>query len=118
MSDSSELIRLMIEMRSKLAAKEGQRYYIVMGNTASKCLRRFSWPHKWRGPGRSMRHLKPVEKFINTLQQAINTPEVYANIDKQLDEWIAAGYPPWHTEANTTPELHNCRYVARISNLA
>lgn len=64
-----------------------------------------------------MRHLRPVRAWLRSVEASINTPEVYAEIDKQVAEWIAQGRPPWMTEADVPPELRDARFAQRIRKL-
>lgn len=106
-------------MRAALAKLDQQRlrYAIKLNRTAEVHLRRMSRPHKWRGACRSMRHLRPVRAWLRSVEASINTPEVYAEIDKKVADWIASGHPPWITEADVPPGLRDARFAQRISNL-
>lgn len=117
MTTGADLIEAMRAAMAKLDQQPRPRYTITLNRTADVHLRRLSWPHKWRGAGRSMRHLQPVRAWLRSVEASINTPEVYAEIDMKVADWIASGRPPWMTEADAPPELRDARFAQRISNL-
>ena len=77
----------MRDMMQKI--EQPRRYIIRLNRTAEVHLRRMSWPHKWRGSGRSMRHLRPVRAWLRTLEDAVNAPEVCAEIDRAVVQRIS-----------------------------
>lgn len=81
----SDLIRL---FQAVLATPEyaAPRYRFRFNKKASACLRRAAFPHKWRGLSRSHRHLRSVKSFLNTIEHAMNTADVYQQIDAMMAE--------------------------------
>lgn len=91
MTTGAELIEVMRAAMAKLDQQPRHRYTLRLSRTADVHLRRLSWPHKWRGAGRSMRHLRPVRAWLRSVEASINTPKVYAEIDRMVADQMAQG---------------------------
>ena len=117
MTTGAEVTEALRAALAKLGQEPRRRYTFRLSRTAEAHLRRLSWPHKWRGRRRSMRHLRPVRAWLLTLEDQMNTREAYAEIDGEIAGWIAQGRPPWTCESDVPPELREVRFVQRVSNL-
>lgn len=82
------MIDLLQRLQESLRQTATPRYRFRFNKKASAALRRSVFPHKWRGLSRSHRHLRSVRSFLNTLEHAMNTADVYRQIDDMVAQRI------------------------------
>lgn len=85
MSDLIDSLRLALD---RMEHAQPRRYSFRFNRTAEVYLRRLAWPHKWRGRRRSMRHLRPALEWLRSVEDIMNRPEIYAQVDMMVGPWI------------------------------